>query len=106
MLFRSLCLPSLYTVLLAHAEPAHLASLRVVMVAGEACPGALLPQHHARLPHARLYNEYGPTEGTVWCTAYQMPAEAETPVSIGRPIANAQMYILDTHLRPVPVGVP
>src|ERR1700680_1032924 len=48
---------------------------------------------------------YGPTETTIWSAVHQVTAE-EFPVSIGRPIANTQMYILDPHLHPVPIGVP
>ena len=55
-----------------------------------------------------LMNEYGPTETVVGCSVYTI--SAETPrsggVSIGRPIANMTMYVLDRHLRPLPVGVP
>ncbi|MBI5302110.1 MAG: amino acid adenylation domain-containing protein [Chloroflexi bacterium] len=100
----TLALPSLYHLVLEYAEPGALDSLRVVIVAGESCPAALIQKHYARLPRATLYNEYGPTEGTVWATACAIPPDA-TQVSIGRPIPNMQAYILDTHLRPVPLGV-
>ena len=48
---------------------------------------------------------YGPTETTIWSSTYQLAGE-ETAVSSGTPIANTQIYILDDHLQPVPVGVP
>ena len=54
---------------------------------------------------ASLWNMYGPTETTIWSSTCQITAGNET-VSIGRPIANTQIYILDTLARPVPVGVP
>ncbi len=54
-----------------------------------------------------LYNEYGPTEGTVWSTVYKVPRDwAGAMVPIGRPIVNMQLYLLDQHRQPVPVGVP
>lgn len=52
-----------------------------------------------------LWNMYGPTETTVWSTIYEVEG-GEKPVSIGRPIGNTQVYLLDAYLRPVPLGVP
>ena len=52
-----------------------------------------------------LWNLYGPTETTVWSTAARLePGDAN--VSIGRPVANTQVYILDALFQPVPIGVP
>src|SRR5260370_753811 len=78
-----------------------------------ACPtGAdpLQPYPPARLPFA-LINNYGPPEPTVVATSGLVPplatgAQAERPPTIGRPIANTQVYLLDEHLRPVPPGSP
>jgi hypothetical protein len=52
---------------------------------------------------------YGPTETTIWSTMFRLDASApgdDAVASIGRPIANTQVYILDGQLRPVPIGVP
>ena len=58
---------------------------------------------------AELWNVYGPTETTIWSTIYQVTSSENQGVSntvpIGRPIANTQIYILDSNLQPVPVGV-
>jgi acyl-CoA synthetase (AMP-forming)/AMP-acid ligase II len=74
--------------------------------------GADTLQHYpsARLPFA-LVNNYGPTEATVVATSGLVPplatgAQAERQPTIGRPIANTQVYLLDEHLRPVPPGSP
>jgi amino acid adenylation domain-containing protein/non-ribosomal peptide synthase protein (TIGR01720 family) len=102
-----LCVPSLYTFLLAQAKDEDLASLRAVMVAGEAVPVDTVRRHHERFPDKILYNEYGPTEATVWCTVYRTKADEAGPrVSIGGPIANTQIYVLDRRDAPVPIGVP
>jgi aspartate racemase len=102
-----LCFPSLYGLLLEHAQPKELASLRTVVVAGEPCPSELVERHYALLPAVPLFNEYGPTEATVWSTVYRChPRQRRTSVPIGRPIPNTQCYVLDPHLNPVPVGVP
>lgn len=103
----TLCLPSLYALILREAAPADLASLRTVILAGEACPAVLVQAHHQSLPGVRLFNEYGPTEATVWSTAQELtPADAEEPVPIGRPIPRMRAYVLDEERRPVPAGVP
>ncbi|AVT38533.1 non-ribosomal peptide synthetase [Plantactinospora sp. BB1] len=53
----------------------------------------------------RLVNVYGPTETTIWSTAVEIPADPSR-VTIGGPIANTTLHVLDARLRPVPVGVP
>lgn len=101
----TLCLPSLYRVLLDHAPEGALDSLEVVVVAGEPCPPSLPARHRACLPGAALFNEYGPTEGTVWSTVMRIDQwRGAGTVPIGRPIPNTQAYILDGHRQPVPVG--
>ena len=72
------------------------------------CGGEALPQDLARqLLRAgrRLTNLYGPTETTIWSTLHDV-TDADTPIPLGRPIANTQIFILDDARRPVPVGVP
>ncbi len=85
--------------------------LRLVIVGGEkAAPAAF--QSWRKLTHDRTHNRvrwintYGPTEATVIATAFE-PAGDETPavLPIGKPIANVQIHILDSLLRPVPIGV-
>ena len=102
----TLCLPTVYNLILRYANPGMLTSLQTVIVAGETCPQGLVEAHHQRLPKTQLYNEYGPTEGTVWSTVYEIPAQTDgKQVPIGKPIANMQAFILDAHFRPVPIGV-
>ena len=102
-----LCVPSLYKTLIESSPSERLASLKVAIVAGESCPATLVKDHFVRLPHAALYNEYGPTEATVWCSVYRCePGDESNRVPIGRPIANTQLYVLDSHMQVVPVGVP
>jgi amino acid adenylation domain-containing protein len=101
-----LCLPVVHSLLLRQATGTQLDSLRCVIVAGEPCPAELPKQHSQLLPQASLFNEYGPTEGTVWSTVHQCaPQDSATTVPIGRPVPNVQTYVLDDQLQPVPVGV-
>jgi amino acid adenylation domain-containing protein len=102
----TLLLPSLYRALLDHALEEDLACLRYVVVAGEALAPSLVRAHRNRIPHARLYNEYGPTEGTVWCTVFDTTMwRVGAVVPIGRPVPGAGIYLLDSHRRLVPPGV-
>src|ERR1051326_1480240 len=99
-----LCVPSLYRFLLEQ-EQGSLRSLRVAIVAGEPCPADLVDLHRQHAPQASLFNEYGPTEATVWSAVYDFRYFAGSKtVPIGRPIANTKLYILDRHLQPVPIG--
>jgi surfactin family lipopeptide synthetase A len=72
------------------------------------CGGEALPLELAQqlLPKAAsLWNLYGPTETTIWSSVREIEPGEES-ISIGRPIANTQIHLLDAHLQPVPVGVP
>ncbi|MEU6406396.1 non-ribosomal peptide synthetase [Streptomyces sp. NPDC046985] len=101
-----LCVPSLYSVLLdaaARLGAARLRTLETVIVAGEPLPPELVERHFAlRAGPAALVNEYGPTEATVWASYHRF--EAPGPVSIGRPVPGARLYVLDDELRPAPPG--
>lgn len=101
----TLCIPTLYQLLLGDTQPQKLTTLKTVIVAGEACPRMLAQQHYAKLPNATLYNEYGPTEATVWSTVYPVPVVLEPgPIPIGIPIPNTHIQLLDKTLKPVPTG--
>jgi amino acid adenylation domain-containing protein/non-ribosomal peptide synthase protein (TIGR01720 family) len=77
---------------------------QTVVLGGEACTAATIKRVYAFLPESEILNIYGPTEATVWATAYRVEDINEVP-PIGRPIWNTQIYVLGEHLRPVPVGV-
>ncbi|MDF5721980.1 MAG: amino acid adenylation domain-containing protein [Rhizonema sp. PD37] len=102
-----LSIPSLYNAFLTHTESTQLTSLCTVIVAGESFSTELIERHDQQLPYTSLFNEYGPTEGTVWCSVYNCKNhDLRNPVPIGRPIANTQIYLLNSYLQPVPIGVP
>ncbi|MGH3907542.1 MAG: non-ribosomal peptide synthase/polyketide synthase, partial [Pseudonocardiaceae bacterium] len=93
--------PSLWRGVVADAVD-ELAGVRV-LVGGEALPADLAASLVERA--ASVTNLYGPTETTVWSTAATVHERAAQDPSIGRPIANTQVYVLDSELRPVPVGI-
>ena len=98
--------PTLLGLLLDTPAFADCASLRRVFCGGEALPADLVDRFQACLPGADLINLYGPTEATIdaTCRACLKPSSYGAP-SIGRPIANTRIYILDDRREPVPVGV-
>ncbi|HEX8282859.1 MAG TPA: amino acid adenylation domain-containing protein [Pyrinomonadaceae bacterium] len=90
--------PSILSTLPVEELPA----LRTIIVAGEACPAENVARWS---PGRRFFNAYGPTETTVWATL-ALCADATRRPPIGRPIINAEVYLLDESQRPVPVGQP
>ena len=81
---------------------AALGSLKQMLLGGEAVPAALI--HHLRqVFRGEIHNMYGPTETTIWSTTGRIE-DVGTLVSIGKPIANTQIYIVDAQMNSVPVG--
>jgi len=96
----TLCLPSLYALLLRYSKPDALKSLTTVIVAGEVCPSSLPTLSAKTLPTARLYNEYGPTEATVWSTVAELHPDkviADSLVPIGQPIPGTRVRVVNKH---------
>ncbi len=92
---------------MAREAPGAFAAMGEVLFGGDAAdPGAVRAVLRDGPPR-RLLNGYGPTENTTFSTWFEVEALAETAttVPIGKPIANSRAYVLDAHLRPVPVGV-
>ncbi|WP_064233760.1 non-ribosomal peptide synthetase [Rhodococcus sp. AJR001] len=96
--------PSMLTVF-ATSVPEHaLVSLRDVFVIGEALPVETV-RAFAQVSSAGLHNVYGPTEAAVSITYYEVDGSESTGIPIGVPEWNSQVYVLDSRLQPVPVGV-
>ena len=77
------------------------------IIGGEALQARDIAFWRQKFPKTQLINEYGPTEAVVGCCIYDIPLDVDgDAIPIGRPIANVQLYILDSYLEPVPVGVP
>jgi amino acid adenylation domain-containing protein len=95
--------PSLARMLTLDARAfAALKNLKQMLLGGEAVPASLV-QHLRQVFKGELYNMYGPTETTIWSTT-GLIEEVGATVSIGRPIANTQIYMVDAELNSVPVG--
>ena len=80
---------------------------RVFVIGGENLLAESLQLWRGLTPPTRLINEYGPTETVVGCSIHEVqPRDAHTgAVPIGRPIANTQLYVLDSNMQPVTPGV-
>jgi amino acid adenylation domain-containing protein len=81
---------------------AELPDLKVLMTGGEACSSQTLDRWAT---NRHFFNAYGPTETTIWATVAEL-RPGDHPRRIGRPIPNTQIYLLDAHLNPVPIGIP
>ncbi|WP_190126633.1 non-ribosomal peptide synthetase, partial [Streptomyces inusitatus] len=101
--------PSMLEAFVGEVEVASCPGLRLVVCSGEALPGDLVARFHASAGAnaVALENLYGPTEAAVDVTAASCRAGdgAAGSVSIGGPVWNTRVYVLDGALRPVPVGV-
>ncbi len=82
-------------------------SWRRVFCGGEALAIDLQTSFFSILPNVELCNLYGPTEATIDTVYWRcQPEDEQRVVPIGKAIANTQIYLLDSYLQPVPIGVP
>jgi amino acid adenylation domain-containing protein len=81
---------------------ARLGSLQQLLLGGEVVPASLILLLRQEFK-GEIQNMYGPTETTIWSTTCRVEAVGSS-VSIGRPIINTQIYILDAKFEPVPKG--
>ena len=101
----TLCLSSLYYLLLEHTAKERLNSLEIVIVAGEKCHPALPQLHFTQLPNTRLFNEYGPTEACVWCSVYEITRNTASPIPIGRALVGSDLRVINSRGLPSPRGI-
>jgi natural product biosynthesis luciferase-like monooxygenase protein len=99
------CTPSMAQMLVADpaARPG-LGGLKRMMIGGEAFPPALARELRGLVGGA-VMNMYGPTETTIWSSVHELDG-AHASVPLGQPLANQQVYILDSRRQPLPAGIP
>ncbi|NJM14513.1 MAG: amino acid adenylation domain-containing protein [Bacteroidales bacterium] len=96
--------PSMFQTYLINAK-SQCNSVKQIFCSGEALDIKSATQYKLKFPKAALHNLYGPTEAAIDVTFYNC-AQLTTPfVPIGAPISNTQIYILDKHHNPQPLGV-
>jgi amino acid adenylation domain-containing protein len=98
--------PSMLSVFLDERGLEELRTVRQVICGGESIAPETVERFHARLS-AELHHSYGPTETSIGSAEWTCERQGERQIiPIGRPLANTQIYLLDAHMQPVPVGAP
>ena len=102
--------PSHLKALQSGPQPERVLPCRLLILGGEASDVDWVNNLAALAPHCQIVNHYGPTETTVGVTTYAVGSDIPHTLSghlpLGRPLANTEIYILDSNLNPVPIGVP
>jgi len=98
------CTPSTARLLLDTGAADALRQLDTLLVGGEALPGPLARSLVQTLPE-RVTNMYGPTETSIWSSSFEVKEPFDAVTSIGTPLRNTTMYVVDEHLELVPSGV-
>ena len=97
------CTPALMQLLLSDKQNRDaLCRLKHIYVGGDVMSQALADEL-ARFPKTTVFNMYGPTETTIWSTAWKI--EAGMPVRIGKPLANQRVHVIDESQSPAPIGI-
>ncbi|MED4404214.1 non-ribosomal peptide synthetase, partial [Metabacillus fastidiosus] len=98
-----LAVPSYYNKLLDMIDEP-IENMRFVTIAGEGFNENLIKKHFEKMPHVRLFNEYGPSENSVCSTVHELK-QGDQKALIGKPITNNKVYILDRNNNLAPLGV-
>ncbi len=94
--------PSQMSVLLLDNNDDVWRSVGTIMIGGEAVPPSLLQKMQEHIPSARIFDLYGPTETTIYSSVMELTHEKE--VTIGKPIANTKLYVVDKDHQLLPIG--
>ncbi len=99
-----ICVPSLYWAILETSTPQDLASLKKVTLAGESVSKNIIKASKEKNINIEIINEYGPTEGSV-VTTIARNLDSKSAITIGKPISNRTLYIVDSNFNLQPIGV-
>lgn len=100
--------PSMLTYLRPYFDEFDATSMRQCILTAEACPVDLMEAWYKCAPNVEIYDFYGPTEATIYCTYYKLTRGGNNLslngiISIGKPMANVQAIIIDEDGRPIPI---
>jgi natural product biosynthesis luciferase-like monooxygenase domain len=96
------CTPSMMKLLLAEGDFTFMKSVDTLLLGGESLPATLIESLQEKLA-CQIFNMYGPTETTIWSTAEKIGRHQDV-ITVGRPVANTQCFILDSRQLPVIPG--
>ena len=94
--------PTKLKMLLADNKFLYFSKFETIILGGESLPASFYKEI-SLITGAKIFNNYGPAETTVWSTVKKVCSD---DITIGSPIANTQIYILDKNNKPLPIGVP
>ncbi|HET6978720.1 MAG TPA: amino acid adenylation domain-containing protein [Pyrinomonadaceae bacterium] len=102
--------PSYLVTLQSYPQPEQVLPRRLLLVSGEASRADWIAEVQDLAPDCRIVNHYGPTETTAGVLTYEVTPEVTTLgtsiLPLGRPLPNAEIYLLDEYFNPAPKGVP
>ncbi len=99
--------PSMLSVFLQFASDKDVSDLRHIICSGEELLPGMVAQSRIKFPQTRIHNFYGPTEAAIDVTAIDLTElDVSNGVSIGRPVANTRIYIVDDELNLLPAKIP
>jgi amino acid adenylation domain-containing protein/non-ribosomal peptide synthase protein (TIGR01720 family) len=100
--------PSMLGIFLEELDAEKCRSLKHVVCSGEALPGIMVEEFKQKLPWVHIHNLYGPTEAAIDVTYIDLTNvdTNESGVTIGKPVANTKIYIVDRQMSLQPIGVP
>lgn len=99
--------PSMLGAFLDHINKGDVSELKHVICSGEELPSRMVEQVREKLPQVRIHNLYGPTEASIDVTALDVTdSDVSHGVTIGRPVWNTHIYIVDHKMNLLPAGIP
>jgi amino acid adenylation domain-containing protein len=105
----ALMVPSILNFLRPYFEDLNFPKMRYSLFCGEALYGDVVKEWTSIVPNAKVFNVYGPTEATIFCSQYEIPRNQEIAcsngiVNIGIPLTHTDLIIVDELLQPTKIG--
>lgn len=101
--------PSMLRYLRPYFDEMYFPCMKCCIMTAEASPVELIEEWSTRIPNAKIYDFYGPTEATIYCTCYEFKRGGHNKMqhgilSIGKPMSGIEILLVDQERRPLPIG--